>query len=92
MIDKYPTIRKRLRICDSFPNAVFVNALRSYVYIYYLLEYGELNCSRYRYFSRILKNALLDFVNYNPSFGRLVFSNDNFIPSVNALSFNSNVF
>jgi hypothetical protein len=99
MLDIHPTIRKRLKICNSFPNAIFVNAFRSYVYIYYLLEYGELNNNRYKYFSRILKTALLDFVNYNPLFGRIVSANGSFkgenrplVFSSDALYFNSNIF
>ena len=64
--------RKHLRIDPKFQPSDLVRTFRSYGYLYYLLNYGDLDESTYLYCDSLLKNALYQFVKKYPNYGKKI--------------------
>lgn len=62
---------KQIKINEGFPKKALVEKTRSYMYIYYLLKYASFDDTQYNYYENILNDALYDFSNTHPGFGRL---------------------
>lgn len=75
----------RIKIDDDFPKTKVVDAFRPYVYLEYLLLYGNLECTVEQYYDTILQTNLRLFYQKYPSFGRKV------LKSVSRNMFNSSI-
>jgi len=72
---------KRLNIHETFPKSKVIDTFRNYVYITYLIEYGNLECDLQQYYENMLFVALKAFARHNPLFGRKIFTNKTFPPN-----------
>lgn len=71
MVDENP-FTKRMKIHEDFPHTKLVDVFRNYVYIKYLIDYGNLECTVEQYYSNMLFVALKVFSQKNPTFGRKI--------------------
>lgn len=71
MVNENP-FTKRMKIHEDFPHTKLVDVFRNYVYIKYLIDYGNLECTVEQYYSNMLFVALKVFSQKNPTFGRKI--------------------
>lgn len=60
---------KKIKIHNDFPKKKLVDIMRPYLLLYFISKYS-LNLEKQFNYSRILKNKLTRFFNFNPIFGR----------------------
>jgi len=69
MIRNHPyTIRWRIHM--KFPTETLIQTMRPYLYLYYVIKYGQLNDSQFFFYSSLLDNSLNSFWDFNPFFGQ----------------------
>lgn len=71
MLEKYNHLF-RWNIHASFPKELLVEIMRPYLYLHYLVEFGDLGNEEYSFYSTKLKIQLLRFYKFNPAFGRRI--------------------
>ena len=69
---------KKLTIHEKFPKTKLVDTFRNYVYITFLIDYGNLECEVIQYYQNMLFVALKTFARHNPSFGRKLITTKQF--------------
>ena len=78
MFDEYKYICM-WEIDANFPTSVLVDNFRSYLYLYYLLNYNGLEPCMMDQYETILEVGLKKCYDHNPSFGRKLVSQENII-------------
>ena len=66
----------RLSIHPDFPFSTLVDVFRPYVYLEYLLRFGNLECSVEQHYDILLYTALKQFCLKHPQFGRKIYKDD----------------
>ena len=66
----------RLSVHPDFPFSTLVDVFRPYVYLEYLLRFGNLECNVEQHYEILLYTALKQFGLKHPQFGRKIYKDD----------------
>jgi len=64
---------RKLKIHDDFPKPDVVNAMRPYLYVYYLTIFGNLEYDLEEFYDNTLFYQLREFYKHNPLYGRKIY-------------------
>jgi len=70
----YSIINKNNKIIidDEFPKDLLIKIMKPYLHIFFLSEYSLLNANGRMKYKKLLQNKLMEFQNFNPTFGRKI--------------------
>ena len=70
----YTLINKKNKIIidDDFPKDLLIKIMKPYLNIFFLSEYSLLNANGRMKYKKLLQNKLVEFQNFNPTFGRKI--------------------
>ena len=66
-------LHRKVNLFSEFPVVALTKAFRPYVYLYYLIQYGNIDCTQAEYYEDLLSLHLKLFVKKNPKFGRKIY-------------------
>lgn len=67
---------KKITVHKNFPSQVLFRVMQPYLYIYYLITYGEFEYDPQWFYENLLETKLQKFMNKNPCFGKQKISSD----------------
>jgi hypothetical protein len=65
---------RKMKIHEDFPKNDVVNAMRPYLYVYYLTIFGNLEFDLEEYYENTLFYQLKEFYKHNPLYGRKIYA------------------
>ena len=70
----YTLINKKNKIIidDDFPKDLLIKIMKPYLNVFFLSEYSLLNANGRMKYKKLLQNKLVEFQNFNPTFGRKI--------------------